>query len=39
LEIVHPYVREIVHNLTSRMGLPPLVLDVKVPASMLNLGE
>lgn len=24
----HPYVREIAQNLTTRMGLPPLVLDV-----------
>lgn len=24
----HPYMREFVHGLTSRMGLPPLVLDV-----------
>ena len=39
LDIVHPYVREIVHSLTARMGLPPLVLDVKVPAVMLPLSE
>jgi len=29
LDILHPYMRETVHNLTSRMGFPPLVLDVK----------
>jgi preprotein translocase subunit SecB len=31
LDIVHPYVREIFHSLTSRMGLAPLVLDIKTP--------
>jgi hypothetical protein len=31
LEIGHPYVREIVHSLTARMGIPPLVLDVNPP--------
>jgi len=31
VEIAHPYVREIVHNLTFRMGLPPFVLDVAPP--------
>jgi preprotein translocase subunit SecB len=31
LDIVHPYVREIFHNLTNRMGLVPLLLDVKTP--------
>lgn len=39
LDVVHPYVRETVHNLTGRMGLPPLVLDIKVPAGMLDLPE
>lgn len=39
LDIVHPYVREVVHNLTGRMGLPPLVLDIKIPASMLELPQ
>jgi preprotein translocase subunit SecB len=37
LDIVHPYVREMVHSLTVRMGLPPLVLDVKTPPNMLSL--
>lgn len=37
LDIVHPYVREVVHNLSARMGLPPLVLQVKVPPIMLDL--
>jgi hypothetical protein len=31
IEIAHPYVREILHSLTGRMGLPPLLLDVKAP--------
>lgn len=31
VEIAHPYVREIVHSLTFRMGLPPFVLDVAPP--------
>ena len=31
VELAHPYVREIVHNLTFRMGLPPFVLDVAPP--------
>ncbi|WP_374198072.1 protein-export chaperone SecB [Micromonospora sp. PLK6-60] len=32
LDLVHPYVREQVHSLTARMGLPPLLLDVKAPS-------
>jgi hypothetical protein len=31
IEIAHPYLRELVHNLTLRMGLPALVLDVNAP--------
>jgi preprotein translocase subunit SecB len=31
IEIAHPYVREMVHSLTFRMGLPPFVLDVAPP--------
>ncbi|MFI5933672.1 hypothetical protein [Actinoplanes sp. NPDC051494] len=31
VEIAHPYVREMVHSLTFRMGLPPFVLDVAPP--------
>lgn len=31
VEIAHPYVRELVHTLTFRMGLPPFVLDVLPP--------
>ncbi|WP_112681404.1 protein-export chaperone SecB [Micromonospora saelicesensis] len=31
VEIAHPYMREIVHNLTLRMGLPPFVLEVAPP--------
>jgi preprotein translocase subunit SecB len=31
LDIVHPYVREIVHSVTGRMGIPPLLLEVKAP--------
>jgi len=33
LEIVHPYVRELVHNMTGRMGLPPFVLEVRPPSN------
>jgi len=36
LDIVHPYVRETVHTLTGRMGLPPLVLDVKQPPTLVG---
>ncbi|HYN97091.1 MAG TPA: hypothetical protein VES42_24900 [Pilimelia sp.] len=32
LEVAHPYFREIVHGLSGRMGLPPLVLQVAPPA-------
>ncbi|MBG0562595.1 protein-export chaperone SecB [Actinoplanes aureus] len=31
LDVVHPYMREILHNLTNRMGIPSLLLDVKPP--------
>jgi preprotein translocase subunit SecB len=31
LSIAHPYAREIFHNLTTRMGLPPLLLEVMPP--------
>ena len=31
LSIAHPYVRELFHSLTSRMGLPPLLLEVMPP--------
>jgi hypothetical protein len=31
IEIAHPYIREVIHNLTFRMGLPPFVLDVNPP--------
>jgi preprotein translocase subunit SecB len=31
LSIAHPYVRELFHNLTGRMGLPPLLLEVMPP--------
>jgi preprotein translocase subunit SecB len=31
VDIAHPYMREIVQTLTGRMGLPPLVLDVRAP--------
>ncbi|MEU4694323.1 hypothetical protein [Actinoplanes sp. NPDC023714] len=30
-EIAHPYVRELIHNLTFRMGLPPFILEVAPP--------
>jgi len=31
LSVAHPYVRELFHSLTSRMGLPPLLLEVMPP--------
>ncbi|MEU8606664.1 hypothetical protein AB0C29_01480 [Actinoplanes sp. NPDC048791] len=31
VDIAHPYVRELVHSLSWRMGLPPLVLEVSAP--------
>lgn len=31
LDILHPYVRENVHALTGRMGIPPLILELKAP--------
>jgi len=31
VDVAHPYMREIVQSLTGRMGLPPLVLDVRAP--------
>ncbi|WP_422773110.1 hypothetical protein ACN28C_09245 [Plantactinospora sp. WMMC1484] len=31
VEIAHPYVRELVHNLTFRMGLPAFIIDVAPP--------
>jgi hypothetical protein len=35
LDIVHPYVREIIHSLTGRMGLsPPLLLEIKKPPAV-----
>jgi hypothetical protein len=37
LDIAHPYVRATVHSLALSMGLPPLVLEIKVPASMIKL--
>lgn len=33
VEIAHPYVRELIHNLTFRMNLPPFVLDVAPPVA------
>jgi len=31
LSIAHPYIRELLHNLTSRMAVPPLLLEVMPP--------
>jgi preprotein translocase subunit SecB len=31
LTIAHPYVREMFHSLTGRMGIPPLLLEVAPP--------
>ncbi|GAA2475732.1 protein-export chaperone SecB [Winogradskya humida] len=31
VDIAHPYMREIVQTITGRMGLPPLVLDIRAP--------
>ncbi|MEV7231977.1 hypothetical protein AB0M79_33960 [Polymorphospora sp. NPDC051019] len=31
LDIAHPYMRETVQSLTARMGLPPLVLEIRAP--------
>jgi preprotein translocase subunit SecB len=31
LSIAHPYVRELFHSITSKMGLPPLLLEVMPP--------
>jgi hypothetical protein len=31
LQIVHPYALEMFRSLSSRMGLPPVILDVKIP--------
>jgi preprotein translocase subunit SecB len=31
LSVAHPYVRELFHSITSRMGLPPLLLEVMPP--------
>jgi preprotein translocase subunit SecB len=31
LSVAHPYIRELLHNLTSRMGIPPLLLEVMPP--------
>jgi preprotein translocase subunit SecB len=33
LDIVHPFVRELAHSLSGRMGLPPLLLEVKTPVA------
>ncbi|MDI6099415.1 hypothetical protein QLQ12_12505 [Actinoplanes sp. NEAU-A12] len=31
IEIAHPYIRELVHSLSGRMGLPALVVEVAPP--------
>jgi hypothetical protein len=31
VEIAHPYVRELIHSLSGRMGLPPIVVEVLPP--------
>ncbi|GIG63661.1 hypothetical protein Lfu02_80330 [Longispora fulva] len=31
VEIAHPYLREMSHNLTARMGVPPLIVEVLDP--------
>jgi preprotein translocase subunit SecB len=31
VDIAHPYMRETVQSMTARMGLPPLVLDIRAP--------
>ncbi|MER5335149.1 hypothetical protein [Micromonospora sp. NPDC002717] len=35
LSVAHPYVRELIHSLTARMGIPPLLLEVMPPESEL----
>ena len=31
LSVAHPYIRELFHNITGRMGVPPLLLEVMPP--------